>query len=195
MSTLPLSQTLPSTLPNTLPVPDFSGTYLSSTIQAPSTLSPEKPDRHVDVWTSFTSKFPDLPPLVAQGILNGVYQAQAELSKKQTVEILPTEMFPYKIFVDPTGFQVCPNTTSSGGSGTVWIGDYFSTARITIGTVQHTPTKQQLTARKVSVERSLTQKNKFSPAAKAVRKYIEQATPTKKELFAATDSTSKGTRV
>ncbi|MCB1076146.1 MAG: hypothetical protein KDK59_11560, partial [Simkania sp.] len=154
-------------------------------------MSPQKPQRHVDVWTSFTSKFPLLPPLVAKNILSGVYQAQKNLIAKQTVEILPTEIFPYKIFVDPFGFQVCPCTTNSGGNGTVWTGNYFSTERVTVGAVDLTPTKPEAKARKVSAGRSLVPQCQFSPAKKKVTTYIEHS-PTKKNLFGPIHRTSTG---
>ncbi|MCB1074732.1 MAG: hypothetical protein KDK59_04280 [Simkania sp.] len=193
MSTSPCTPTLPVNQSGFLPRPDFSRLPSNNSFdQGASALSPQKPQRHVDVWTSFTSKFPLLHPRVAQNILNGVYRAQQNLTLKQTVEILPTEIFPYKIFIDPFGFQVCPCTTNSGGNGTVWTGDYFSTERVTVGAVDLTPTKPETKARKVSAGRSLVPQCQFSPAKKKVESYIGHSTPTKKNHFGPIHHTSKG---
>lgn len=190
--TLRVSQqdTLPYT-PLAIGFQNASSTTSSSTGTLPT--SPEKPPRHVDVWTSFTTEFPSLPPEIARLILKGIYAAQKNLGDKETKTIQPTETFRYTIQVDPFGFLVCPNDSSGkGGHGTVYVGNYFSTVRKTLGQKVYTPSKPKLQARKVSNKRNFTARSLFSPAKEKVRKYIAEASPNKKALFGTIHHTSTG---
>lgn len=198
MATSTLTGTLRVSQHDTLPyTPDFSVlrdlSRPSSSSHGTLLTSPEKPPRHVDVWTSFTSKFSLLPPEIARLVLKGIYAAQETLGDKETKTIQPTETFRYTIQVDPFGFLVCPSDSSGrGGYGTVYVGNYFSTKRTTLGEEIYTPTKPKPQARKVSNERSLRRGSIFSPAKEKVRGYIEEASPHKKDLFGGIHHTSVG---
>jgi len=182
------------TLPYTPVAPASTTTSQVHTVPQGTLLtSPEKPPRHVDVWTSFTSEFPLLPPEIARLILKGIYAAQETLGDKETKTIHPTETFRHTIQVDPFGFLVCQSDSSGrGGYGTVYVGNYFSTMRKTLGQEVYTPSKPKPQARKVSNDRSLRTGSLFSPAKEKVRKYIADASPHKKGLFGPIHHTSTG---